>query len=155
MFVHVSIICRPIDLCFRLEQQYHCCVLCIIWKRLENRLEKNITWKAIQNLRDISSQISSKFDCVFDNLSRITPTKTIKPELLAFEMGTHWSRENSPHKGPVMRRELPCHDVVMLWGLAANALQRVIYEDCTIVSQRENWISTLQMLVWYHHIQNW
>ena len=33
-----------------------------------------------------------------------------------FVTGINWCSLDSPHKGPVMWKAFPCHDIVMLWG---------------------------------------
>ena len=54
------------------------------------------------------------FDCLFDSVGGPTSKKHQSPRYWPFERGIHWWWVNSPHKGPVTQKKLPCDDVIMV-----------------------------------------
>ena len=80
-----------------------------------------LTWHELHNVSN-----HRKLDCLVNYLIVITTTKTAKLWITyIFFREIHRSPEDSPHKGPAMRKAFPCHGVSMEY--AANhkeALQR-------------------------------
>ena len=50
---------------------------------------------------------------LFNSLFRLTPKYIKTLHYWPFVRGTHWSLVDSPHQGSVMRKALPCNDVIM------------------------------------------
>ena len=53
-------------------------------------------------------------NCLFQQLVQTINKENIKAlHYWAFVRGIHWSPVDSPHKGPVMQKTRPCHDIIM------------------------------------------
>ena len=62
----------------------------------------------------VASQITRQLNYLFNSLYRLTTNKT--PKLHITDPFVRWINRcpmDSPHKGPVMRKALPCHDIIM------------------------------------------
>ena len=67
-----------------------------------------------------------QLNCMFNSLLKVTAYKTWKlqitdPLYWPFVRGIHQSLVDSHHKGPVMEKAFPCHDIIMLIGVVALA----------------------------------
>ena len=65
-------------------------------------------------------------NCLLNRLFRHRSKKTSKLRVTGFVRGIHRRRANSPHKGPVTRKNFPFDDVIMerhfvKWGLSPNS----------------------------------
>ena len=78
---------------------------------------------------------SPALDCLFKSLPRLTTKKTWKHRITGlFVRWIHRSPVDSPYNGPVMRKTLPCNDVIMAISelLPCKHFQVISHSRCTL-----------------------
>ena len=80
--------------------------------KLPRRIWKNIVITMTSHERHVVSNHRS-IDCLFNRLCGPTSKKHQNPHYRLFVNGIHWWPVNSPHIGPVTRKELPFDDVII------------------------------------------
>ena len=60
------------------------------------------------------------FDCLYNSLCRLTPKKYPSPHYWSFVRGIYWWPVNSRQKGPVTRKKVPFHYVIIkyVWNMS-------------------------------------
>ena len=95
---------------------------------------------------DITWASHGQLGYLYNNLFRLTTAKSQSSTLLILCEGnpplTHWSVEDSPHKGPVMWNTFPCHDV-MVFFVAVSKSNCVVSHLYEFVSTEETLYNTV------------
>ena len=88
----------------------NCVTDCNFWC---NQRWKSLHRNHVNHVSDITSQITSNLTVCSTNYSGQHKRKHQSLMVLVFEKGIHHSPVDSPHKGSVMQKVLPCDNIIM------------------------------------------
>ena len=97
----------------------------------------------------------AKLSCLSNSLFSLTIMKTSNHALLVFVRGIHWSPVDSPHKGPVIPKMFPCHDVIMYYNnlpVQEQLIHETLLDNRTIIGCRFSKASMDKLAISLSHI---